>query len=246
MRRVACLLLLAMVLACGRTATGIPAAPSETPAPAGSPAATTAASPSPGAGAVDGNGDGVTPGPASASPASTRIPTPPGSRVPAPTSSTTGTPAASLEVTPGRVSAPAETLEAAGGPVVRVGGAAFLVELAIAPEQQIQGLSGRAVLAPDTGMLFVYQRESRYNFWMKEMRFPLDLVWIGANCTVVDITLDAPPPSPGQTLDQLPRYAPGVPAQYVLEINAGEAGSKDVGPGDPVEFTGALAGRHGC
>jgi uncharacterized membrane protein (UPF0127 family) len=127
-----------------------------------------------------------------------------------------------------------------------LGNSAFPVELALTVEQQIQGLSGREVLAPGTGMLFVYQRESRYTFWMKEMRFPLDIVWIGADCTVVDVTLDAPPPEPEQTLDQLPRYSPGDPAQYVLEINAGASAARGIGPGDPVEFAGDLAGRYGC
>ena len=113
-------------------------------------------------------------------------------------------------------------------------------------EQQIQGLSGREVLAPGTGMLFVYQQESRYRFWMREMRFPLDIVWIGAGCAVVDLTLDAPPPETGQTLEQLPRFSPGDPVQYVLEINAGESASGGIGIGDPVEFAGDLAGRYGC
>ena len=237
MRRFACLLLVAMVLACGREATSVPALSSPTPA---------SAVPSPGAGAVEGNGGEVTPGPASASPASTRMPAPPSSRAATPTSSPVEPPAVSPEATPGQATAPAETPEAAGGPVVRVGGSAFEVDLAITPDQQVQGLSGRPSLTPDSGLLFIYERESKYTFWMKEMRFPLDMVWIGANCTVVDITFDAPPPAPGQTLDQLPRYAPGVSARYVLEINAGEAGAKGIGPGDQVKFAGALAGQYDC
>ena len=127
-----------------------------------------------------------------------------------------------------------------------MGNAVFPVELALTVEQHVQGLSGREVLPPGTGMLFVYQRESRSNFWMKEMRFPLDIVWIGADCTVVDVTLDAPPPEPDQTLDQLPRYSPGDPAQYVLEINAGQFAAEGLRLGDPVEFAGDLAGRYGC
>tara|TARA_B100000315_G_scaffold175453_1_gene163973 strand:- start:1946 stop:2329 length:384 start_codon:yes stop_codon:yes gene_type:complete len=127
-----------------------------------------------------------------------------------------------------------------------VGTAAFEVEPAITSAQRAQGLSGRPKLAPGSGMLFIFEREGKYSFWMIDMRFALDMVWIGAECTVVDITFNAPPPAPDQAPDQLPRFAPGAPARYVLEINAGEADSAGIRPGDPVLFTGGLAGRHGC
>ena len=115
------------------------------------------------------------------------------------------------------------------------------MELAVTPDQRAQGLSGRANLATGTGMLFVYENEVSPPFWMKEMRFPLDMVWIDAQCTVADITHDVPPPAPGQALDDLLTYAPSVPVQYVLEINAGEAISAGLRRGDPVEFQGISA-----
>ncbi len=120
------------------------------------------------------------------------------------------------------------------------------MELAITSEEKSQGLSDRPTLAPNTGMLFVYEQQSRFSFWMRNMRFPLDMIWIGADCTVADVTLNAPPPEPGQTLDQLPRFRPASPALYVLEINAGEAPAKDIEAGVEVAFTGDLAGRYGC
>ena len=114
------------------------------------------------------------------------------------------------------------------------------MELALTVEQQTHGLSGREMLMPGTGMLFVYQQESELSFWMQEMRFPLDIVWIGDDCTVVDLTLGAPTPEPGQTLEQLPRFSPSGPAQYVLEINAGEVAVQGIETGDLVEFDGYL------
>lgn len=137
-------------------------------------------------------------------------------------------------------------------PVVIVGGATFHVELAITQEQRTQGLSGRAGLAPRAGMLFVFDEEGRYSFWMKEMRFPLDLVWIGPStegCTVVDITHKAPPPAPGQDLAELPLYTPVAPARYVLEVNGGETEAVGIRVGDRVEFRGPSAegaGLYGC
>ena len=139
-----------------------------------------------------------------------------------------------------------EAIEVEGKVTESLRNATFRVELAMTVEEQIQGLSDRPSLPSESGMLFVYERQSRYNFWMKDMHFPLDMVWIGADCTVVDVTLNAPPPEPGQTLDQLPLYSPGLPAQFVLEINAGEAEAAGIAPGAPVVFSGSLAGRHGC
>ena len=126
-------------------------------------------------------------------------------------------------------------------PVVTLGGASFRMELAVTPDQRAQGLSGRANLAIGTGMLFVYKNEVSPPFWMKEMRFPLDIVWIDARCRVADITHDVPPPAPDQALGDLPTYAPSVPVQYVLEINAGEAMAAGLRRGDPVEFQGISA-----
>ena len=145
---------------------------------------------------------------------------------------------------------PTATVPALKGPVVRIGGAELLadfpVELALTAAEQIQGLSGRPSLTADTGMLFVYEKQSRRSFWMPDMHFPLDIVWIGSDCAVADVTLNALPPEPGQANQDLPLYSPKLPAQYVLEINAGEAEAKGISEGVGVEFLGDLAGRFGC
>ena len=81
---------------------------------------------------------------------------------------------------------------------------------------------------------------------MKNMHFPLDMVWIGAGCTVVDISRDVPAPLPGTKNSDLPTYSPEGDAQYVLEINAGEAQALGLGPGAPVSFEGTISGEYGC
>ena len=131
-----------------------------------------------------------------------------------------------------------------GFPGVRVGKAQFRVDVADDVEERSQGLSGHPGLGPREGMLFVFEDEGRLGFWMKGMLFPLDMVWIDAQCSVVDITVNAPVPEPGQS--QLPTYSPSGPAQYVLEINAGEADRAGISPGDSVAFTGSLKGVYGC
>jgi uncharacterized membrane protein (UPF0127 family) len=138
--------------------------------------------------------------------------------------------------------APAITAE----PAITVGNATFTVDLADTPEKRTRGLSGRPPLDANSGMLFVFESESRSVFWMREMQFPLDFVWIGSDCSVADITKDVPAPSPDTILADLPRYQPAVPVQYVLEINAGDIKAVGIGKGDPVAFVGGLTGLFGC
>ena len=78
------------------------------------------------------------------------------------------------------------------------------------------------------------------------MQFPLDFVWIGADCTIGEITRDVPPPSPGTKDSDLARISPQGDTQYVLEINAGEASVQGLDVGYPVVFAGSIAGRFGC
>ncbi len=95
-------------------------------------------------------------------------------------------------------------------------------------------------------MLFVFEEPGVYPFWMIEMQFPLDFVWIGADCTVVDLTENVPLPQAGENPGDLPRYRPAAPVQYVLEINAGEIESAGIDAGDAVAFGGDLVGNYGC
>ncbi len=131
-------------------------------------------------------------------------------------------------------------------PLVSIGNTAWTVDLALTVEQRVQGLSGRQELPGGAGMLFIYESEQPLSFWMPDMHFPLDMVWIGADCRVLDVTLNAPPPRPGQTLAELPHFSPSGPAQYVLEINAGEYEAAGINRGATVTFGGTIAGQYGC
>ena len=156
------------------------------------------------------------------------------------------TPAPTLAATPGAVlPSPGQTARPPS-PLVLVGDASFVVELADTPAQRTQGLSGRTALQPDTGMLFVFEGEDRRTFWMRDMEIALDFVWISADCVVVDLTQDVPPPEPGAELSDFPRYQPAVLVQYVLEINAGEIAAAGIVRGDAVVFEGSLTGLYGC
>ena len=129
---------------------------------------------------------------------------------------------------------------------VVIGNATYTVDLAITPEERQQGLSGREHMPLDAGMLFVFEEERQLNFWMKEMHFPLDIIWIDAQCRLVEVAANVPTPPSEASNDQIPRVNSPSPARYVLELNAGEAARNGLQPGDSVKFLGAIAGQHGC
>lgn len=94
-------------------------------------------------------------------------------------------------------------------------GVSIDVELALTGEARERGLSGRDFLGDNAGMLFVFPSDDRYGFWMKDMNFPLDIIWFDQNFKVVDVAESVSPVTFPNSF--LPRDA----ARYVLEINAG-------------------------
>ena len=126
----------------------------------------------------------------------------------------------------------------AGLPIgaVTIAGTQFSVEIAANSDARSTGLSYRDSLQPNAGMLFLMPREGVQTFWMKEMRFPLDIVWIGADCRVTGLTLDIPFPAPGTASSDLPRYKSPDGTLYVLEINAGLAAELGITEGTEATF----------
>ncbi|MFA5132428.1 MAG: DUF192 domain-containing protein [Candidatus Paceibacterota bacterium] len=85
------------------------------------------------------------------------------------------------------------------------------------------GLSGRKGLAPNEGMLFVFDASGRYGFWMKDMLFPLDIIWINQSGVVVHIERDVTPESYTGSKENPKTFINTPDALYVLEINTGKA-----------------------
>lgn len=92
-----------------------------------------------------------------------------------------------------------------------------------------QGLSGKKSLKEDEGMLFVFQQKGKYPFWMKDMNFPIDIIFINDD-TITDITKNAEPNDSANR----PQYTPSVDINYVLEVNAGDTDKKNIKVGDKV------------
>ena len=115
--------------------------------------------------------------------------------------------------------------------VVIVGSGRFFAEVADDPDERSQGLSGRDSLAIDTGMWFDRGVERVGPFWMRDMRFPIDMVWVSEGLEVIGVTHEAPPPAPGTPDSDLPLYGIDAAVRYVLEINAGLARTLGIEPG---------------
>ena len=104
------------------------------------------------------------------------------------------------------------------------------VMVADTPELRAKGLSGREGLARDEGMLFIFDSDGKYQFWMKDMRFNVDILWISDKGEVVDIKENASPSIYPAV------FAPNSPARYVLELPAGFVRENLVTVGDIVRL----------
>lgn len=98
-----------------------------------------------------------------------------------------------------------------------------------------QGLSGRESIGQD-GMLFVLPQRQVISFWMKEMQFDLDLIWID-NGTIVGITSDVPAPETNTPLVDLPKFNSVAAVTQVLEVPAGTAKLHNWQVGSAVQLT---------
>lgn len=114
-----------------------------------------------------------------------------------------------------------------------IGKTKILVEIADTPEKRSQGLSRRKTLANNTGMLFVFEQAGIHSFWMKDMLFPLDFIWI-ANKQVVELSENVPKPI--NSLEQPKVVIPKQPIDMVIEVNAGFVKSNNIKVGNKVIF----------
>lgn len=125
---------------------------------------------------------------------------------------------------------------------VRIGNATFNVELATSSIAQARGLSYRTSLAENAGMFFIFAYPGIQNFWMKDMNFPIDIIWIGPGATGAEQVLgfaQGAAPQPGVPLWSLAIYTSPEGTDKVLEVNAGTVVKDDIHIGDAVQIGGA-------
>ena len=110
---------------------------------------------------------------------------------------------------------------------ISLGRCKFDIEESISKESQVRGLSNRDLLCDKCGMLFIFSQSDRYGFWMKDMRFDLDFVWIDGN-RVVDLRENIPKDYRGD-------LKPKISINKVLEINAGKISECKIKIGDKLK-----------
>ncbi len=106
----------------------------------------------------------------------------------------------------------------------------FLVEVIRDMQELKKGLSGRESMHEDHGMLFVLNASQENAFWMKDMQFPLDIIFIGGNMQIIEILENLQP------CKQCPVYFPKGQPAFALEINAGLANKRGIALGDTLVF----------
>ncbi len=115
-------------------------------------------------------------------------------------------------------------------PQVKIGGEIIKVDLAITTREQEQGLSGRSGLSANTGMLFIFDHSGKYPFWMKDMNFPIDMIWLSESGEIIYIKKNALPDSYPQA------FGPNKDAKYVLEVAPGFSDRTNLKEGDKAEI----------
>jgi uncharacterized protein len=112
-------------------------------------------------------------------------------------------------------------------------GTCFAVDIADTPQDRERGLMGVESLGDDEGMLFVFEGDGAYQFWMKDTLIPLDMVWIDKGGRIVYIEKDAQP-CEAQPCTVYGPPAGSAPALYVLEVSGGTAERLSFAVGDEV------------
>lgn len=127
--------------------------------------------------------------------------------------------------------APPLTIQESKIKYAELAGQKIKVELAQTNAEQEKGLSGRESIPENEGVLFVFENSAPHLFWMKDMKFAIDIIWIDADSKVVYIKKSVTP-------DTYPEvFKPTGNAKYVLEVLAGFSEKNNLKEGDSVLFT---------
>lgn len=97
-------------------------------------------------------------------------------------------------------------------------------------EERRRGLSNLDSIGDNEGMLFIFQEEVEPLFWMKDMNFPIDIIWINSEKEIVEITERIYPETYPQT------FSPPTSVKYVIEVNAGWCAENKIEKGDKLYY----------
>lgn len=122
------------------------------------------------------------------------------------------------------------TTQDEGSPLLHAGNRTYTLEVAVDATQHAKGLGGRESLPHDAGMLFVFDMPGAYCFWMKDMQFAIDIIWLDDTYKVVHLEQNVSPKTHPSS------FCPTQQARYVLELNAGEAKRSGISQGKTLDI----------
>jgi uncharacterized protein len=111
-------------------------------------------------------------------------------------------------------------------------GKVLKAEVMVKDEDRAMGLMFRPSLPEDRGMLFVFEQLDFHGIWMKNCKFPIDILWLDEEKKVVHVAESVPPCK----TETCPVYQPLRRAAYVVEINAGQARREKAVVGSTIGF----------
>lgn len=113
---------------------------------------------------------------------------------------------------------------------IAIAGNIFKVKVADTDAARIRGLSGTSELSSDEAMLFIFDYDSEWAIWMKDMNYAIDIVWLDKNRHIIDFTQNATPESYPK------RFMPKQEARYVVEFKSGTIEARGFRIGQQVNF----------
>jgi hypothetical protein len=118
-------------------------------------------------------------------------------------------------------------------PLTLPSGKVLKTEVMVKDEDRAMGLMFRPSLPDDHGMLFIFNDLDFHGIWMKNCKFPIDILWLDEERKVVHVAESVPPCK----TERCPVYQPLRRAAYVVEINAGQARREKAVVGSSISFT---------
>lgn len=114
--------------------------------------------------------------------------------------------------------------------VIMIGSSKVNVKILDSEPERIKGLSGRKELKSDEGMFFEFDEIGQHGIWMKDMNFPIDIIWFNKNGTIVHVEKNVDP----NTYPKV--FKPDTDSMYVLEVNAGFFDRNNLMIGDTIDL----------
>jgi uncharacterized membrane protein (UPF0127 family) len=121
--------------------------------------------------------------------------------------------------------------------IVNLGDGTFGARIAKTESDREQGLSGVASLTSNKALLMVFPYSAQWQIWMKDMKIPLDIVWLNQDKKVIYIVKDALPKDSTNVI-----FTPTADAEYVIELPAGSVKNHSISLGEEASFYNVTSG----